>query len=194
MTAVLLAAGIAIGITLGDDPTAVFTLVFLIVYFTGVLILYLIALKLRERLVSESARELENKFADMPLEQAARKLIKQGIITENGFIADRDGVFSNNVIPFDRLYYFIYSQWFVLKGRRLVRVRTSPCGIDVFLQVHSADEDTVQFEEEYPLDGALFNFIDKRGFIKDYENNREFALLKQDKKNFCRLSLGFKLK
>ncbi len=76
----------------------------------------------------------------------------------------------------------------------LIVYLTSPCGIGVFLQVHSADEDTVQFEEEYPLDGALFNFIDKRGFIKDYENNREFALLKQDKKNFCRLSLGFKLK
>ncbi len=86
MTAVLLAAGIAIGIALGDDPTAVFTLVFLIVYLTGVLIFYLIALQLRERLVSESVRELENQFADMPLEQAARKLIKQGIITENGFI------------------------------------------------------------------------------------------------------------
>jgi len=50
-------------------------------FLIGVLILYTVALKLRERLVSERAAELEEKFSDMPFDEAEEILRSGGVIT-----------------------------------------------------------------------------------------------------------------
>lgn len=193
--AVFLAAGIPIGLTLGDDPTMYFTLAFLAVFLIVTLIFIIIGMRLRERLIAERTAEIEKEFADMPLEEATQKLIEKGIITESGFIANDDNcIFGNTVIPFEKVKCSVYAQLFVLKWHKVAQVWTRPSHIDVLLCVHSAENEIVEFEDEYPLDGALFNFLDKRGMITDYEENIDFALLKSNKKNFVRRALGFKMK
>lgn len=192
--AVLLAAGVAIGLTLGDDAEMYFVLSFLAVFLAATLAFIIIGLRLRERLINERTAELEKQFADMPLEEATAELIRQGIITENGFVCDKDGVFGKETVPFEKLNYGVYGQIFIKSGHRFVQYWTRPSNPDVFLSVRTDDSGIAEFQNEYPLDGALFNFIDKRGLITDYEKNKDFALLKSDKKNFCRMALGFKPK
>ena len=66
-----LPALIAVGAIYGDAAEFYIVLGSLFgAFLIGVLILYTVALKLRERLVSERAAELEKKFSDMPLDEA----------------------------------------------------------------------------------------------------------------------------
>lgn len=189
-------ACIAIGLTLGDDAAGIFTVTTTGVFLIGVLAFYIIAMKFRERLVSEKAAELKEKFADMPMEEAKAELIKKGIITEGGFVC-REDVFGKNILPFGEAEFscWILARAFIGHGHALNKI--PPTEINIRATVYAvADEDD---EEEppiisYELDRELFNFLDKSGFDLDLENNIDFVYLKYDKKNFCRKAYGFRLK
>lgn len=185
---------IAVGYIYGENPATYITMIALFgLFFIGLLILYITAMKLRERLIDERTAEIEEEFADMPLEKAEAILKGKGIITESGFVAQSD-VFGNTVIPFEKLNYYVMARLYVFKHGSIVQLWTRPSKIDVFLQVYTDGENGVEYEDEYPLDGALFNFLDKRNLITNYEDNRDFALLKDNKRNFCRMALGYKMK
>lgn len=184
----------AVGVVCGESPATYITMIALFgLFFIGLLILYIAAMKLRERLIDERTAEIEEEFADMPFEKAEAILKEKGIITESGFVAQSD-VFGNTVIPFEKLNYYVSARLYVFKRGSIVQVWTRPSKIDVFLKVCTNGEEGVKFEDEYPLDGALYNFLDKRNLITDYEDNIDFAILKSDKRNFCRMALGYKWK
>lgn len=186
---------ITVGCIYGERPEFYITFGVLFgLFLVGVLILYIVALKLRERIVSERTAEIEEKFADMPLDEATRILKERGVITDDGFVSERGDLFGGKVVPFDRAEILVLGngQEIYADGQNF-KVRTHPLYIETFVHLF----DGVEVREPcatYDLDGALFNFIDKRDLIKNLEENGDFIFLKLDKRNFCRRALGFKLK
>lgn len=185
---------IAVGCTFGESSVTYITMGSLFaLFFIGLLILYIVALKLRERLVSERAAELEEKFRDIPLDTATEILKERGVINDNGFIASRGDIFGGKVVPFDKAELSVYAAGYEIgvTGHSIKKV-THPLKINIYLGL--SDGVDVEDLATYDLDGALFNFLDKRNLIKNYEDNRGFILLKTDKSNFVRYAFGFKLK
>lgn len=185
---------IAMGCIFGESWEFYVTFVTMFaIFFIGLAILYFVALKLRERLVAECAAELEEKLADMPLERAAEILTERGIINENGFIASRGDLFGEKVVPFGQADFSVYCDGYYLywEGRYLKK-KTHPLVLNIYCDLHDGAD--VSGCASFELDGALFNFLDKRGLVKDLESNRDFYYLKADKKNLVRRAFGFRLK
>lgn len=194
--AVYTALCITIGLTLGDDAAGIFTVASTGVFLIGVLAFFIIAMKFRERLVSEKAAELKEKFADMPLEEAKAELIKKGIITEDGFVC-REDVFGKNILPFGEAKFSFLIQSSKYIGYRHNVKELPSTDIKIHVCIYGVpDEDAEEDAPEifYELDRALFNFLDKSGFDLDWEDNKEFVYLKYDKENLCRKAYGFRLK
>ena len=175
---------IAVGVIYGDSPATFIAMVAAVALFLiGFAILLPIDSKLRERLVTERAGELEKEFADMSLEEAEQILKSSRVINDIGFIgSDKDGVSGNNdfsefVIPFENADISIFC---------------NVCNtvIEIKAYIYDADGDNEIFLK---FDSALFNFIDKRNLIL-YEDEPDFVYLKNDKKNFCRRAFGLKQK
>ena len=175
---------IAVGVIYGDSPATFIAMIAAVVLFLiGFAILVPIDSKLRERLVTERAEELEKEFADILLEDAERILKNNKVINDIGFIgSDKTGVpdnkdFSEFVIPFESADISIFCN-------------VSSTVIEIKAYIY--DDNETDNEIFLKLDCALFNFIDKRNLIV-YEDEPDFAYLKNDKKNFCRRAFGLKL-
>ena len=149
------------------------------VFFVGLGIYYLIALKLRNRLVEVNAVRLEEEFTDMPHDKAEEILKQRGIISDNGFVMKDDDVFGAKIIPFDRAECSVFAS-----------MSTSGIGLKVYIYDVEGDDGA---DMVLTVDGALFNFLDKRNLI-DYKGNIDFGYFKKDKRNFCRQVFGFKIK
>lgn len=176
-----LPAMIAVGCVLDESPVTYITMIAMFaVFFLGLLIFCTVAFKLRRRLVEERAAQIEEQFADMPLNEATEILKREGRITDYGFITNVGDVFGNRVILFEKAEFCFYPGAFAS---------------EIWFMAEINDSDSEDgFGYACEVDRALFNFLDKRGFNLDWEDNKSFAYLKYDKKNFVRKALGFKLK
>lgn len=191
--AAFIAAAIPIGLCLGDFAEMIFCLCFVAAFIAGTAAFYIVALRLRERLVAERAAELEKKFYDMPIEEAEKILTERGVIKENNFVCTHGDIFGEKPVPFGKAEVYVYESAcdIILKGHA-VKTVTHPLKIEIYADIY----DGVDVSEpcaRYKLDCALFNFLDKRNLV-NYEDNRGFYYLKTDKKNFVRKAFGFKLK
>ena len=179
---------IATGYAFGDSIetfAAIFGLFGVLIL--GLIIFHIVALKLRIRLVDECAAALEKEFVDMPLEQAEQILKDNGVINDYGFIADEGDVFiadegdvfGISTVAFDIAEFALYAH---AEGSRVACIAKIQC---------DENYDTIR---TVVVDCALYNFLQKRNFHIDLESNKDFALLINDKKNFCRRAFGFKIK
>lgn len=164
-------------------------------FFVGLGIFYIVALRLRERLVDERTADLEREFKDMPLDEATEILKQRGVINDTGFIVG-DEPFDEKCVPFDAgeisvspvfriAYGFGHSRKYKVNALKI------EMHVDIYVRLDSGCPLVV-----YPiglLDCALFNFLDKKNLVV-YEYNRDFCYLKGDKKNLVRNILGFRLK
>lgn len=172
---------VAVGVIYGERVETYATMIALFsVFFVGLGIYYLIALKLRKRLVEVNAAHLEEEFTDMPLETAEEILKQRGIINDKGFVVPEEDVFGAKIIPFGRAECSLFSY-------------LSAFGIGVKVYVYDVDGADGEDDLVLPVDGALFNFLDKRNLI-NCEDNVYFKYFKKDKINFCRQVFGFKTK
>lgn len=138
--------------------------------------------KLRRRLVQDRSAELEERFADMPQDKAEEILKQNGIISDDGFTVD-DEVFGSNTISFENAVLTFAADVFHSRITVIVGIW--------------AGKENLTFDSELSLaavremDGALFNFIVKRGLA---ESDNEFLnLLIKDKKTFCSLAIKNKI-
>lgn len=166
-------------------------------FFLGLLILYIVALKLRERIVADRAAELEAKFTDMPLDEATRILKERGVITDVGFVSETGDLFGSKIVPFEKARVSVCGRgqeiYIDAKGMHGVRIRTTPMRIETTAVIYDG-ADIRTPHAEYELDCALYNFLDKRNLVDAEADCYWFERLKNDKKNFCRKALGFGLK
>lgn len=142
----------------------------------------------------ERVAELEEKFSDMPLETAEKILTDRGMINETGFFSREGDIFGGKIVSFENadIYIFVACREISGDGHGL-KIKVYPLKIDVYAEIYDG-VDIGKAVTAYKLDGALFNFIDKKDLIKDYEANKQFVYLKTDKKNFVRSAFGFKIK
>ena len=149
------------------------------VFFIGLGIFYLVALRLRGRVVEENAARLEEEFADMPLDTAEEILKQKGVINDIGFVLKED-LFGTKTIPFDRAECSLFAT-------------LSASGVGVKAYVCDAGGEDGGSEIFLAADRALFNFLDKRNLI-NYKDDKELEYFKTDKRKFCRQFFGFRIK
>lgn len=148
-------------------------------FFIGLAIFCIVDVKLHKRLVKERTAELEEKFAQMPFEEAERILKERGVITDNGFVCSEENVvFDNEIVPFDRA-------WLAFQFGQLI---TQP-KLSVILYSNDRDEYIGEPKAVYDLDCALYNFI--LGKNTNLKNNYSFNLFIKDKSAFAALVLKY---
>lgn len=138
------------------------------IFFIGFFVFFVISYKIRNKLIIENyATELEEEFADMPIEEAEKILKKYGIIDENGFLCK--DVFGKSTIPFDDAIF-------------LLNYKVSSTFITLYIQViDSLNTNSSNRSCVITVDGAVFNFI-----LKKYDYcNPVFSLLRDNKKEFA---------
>lgn len=153
-------------------------------FFVGLAIFVIIDKKLHKRLIEERTAELEQEFCDMPFEEAKELLLKNGVITDDGF-AVAEGVFAEcAVVPF--------------KEAKL-EFGYSSANTKIYLSVCLGVKGQLMFDNTkafYEMDKALYNFILKSGFdfFSDEINTDGdlcFELFKNDKKEFAKIALKY---
>lgn len=166
-------AMIAVGVINGEEPITYIVMIALFsVFFIGLIIFYAVARYLRRYLIEDCTAEIEQRFADMPLEKAKENLIAAGIINESGFVY-RDAVFGEMVLPFDKAA-FAFGFF----------VRSTEIHLDIAI---GSSEDK-EVKAIYNLSGDLYNFLIKNNF--DLSGNKVFDLLINDKKAFTETLLN----
>ncbi|MDE6356256.1 MAG: hypothetical protein K2L67_03335 [Clostridia bacterium] len=146
-------------------------------FFIALAIFLLIEKKLYKRLVGERAAQMEKEFADIPLEKAAQILTENRVINENGFICAENEVFGETAVPFgDACFAF----GFYVEHTKIV--------LNIAVGRKGGDEACAILA----LDGALYNFLTKKGF--DLSGSYVFDLFINDKKKFAELLLNQKIK
>lgn len=148
-------------------------------FFIGLAIFCIIDVKLNKRLVKERTAELEEKFTQMPYEEAERILKERGVITDNGFASsEENAVFDNEIVPFD-------SAWISFRVGQLI---TQP---KLSIAVYSNDRDEYLGEPKavYDFDCAMYNFLlgKNTNLKKDYS----FNLFIKDKGAFAAFVLKY---
>lgn len=167
-----------VGCIYGENAVTYITMaVIFATFFIGLFIFLVIYLKLKRRLLEERVRELETMFADMPVEEAENILIENGVLTESGFLSDDDDVFGKEIIPFDRA---VTAFGFGAVASRII------------LEIAVGFSDDGRVKAIYKLDGALYNFLIKKNI--GVGDNAMFKLLINDKQNFARSVLNYKIK
>lgn len=148
-------------------------------FFIGLAIFCIIDVKLNKRLVKERSAELEEKFTQMPFDEAERILKERGIITGNGFaFFEENAVFGEYIVPFD-------SAWLSFQFGQLV----SQPKLSVALYSEDRDEYLGEPKAIYDLDCALYNFL--LGKNTNLKNDYTFNLFVKDKSAFSALVLKY---
>ena len=178
---------IALGCIYGEAPVTYIVMGCLFgAFFLGLLILYTVALKLRDRLVTESAAAFKQRFSDMPLEEAESILKEKDIITDKGYIGDSDGVFGKSVIPFDKA------------GIGVCISEAAPLKVEFGVYIFLCEDGEIYRETEFNLNTAMYNFLKKKGLNECVTASPETLFLLSDDtgdlKNIFNLVFGFRLK
>ena len=175
---IVLAVSIPIGIKYGEH---ILTFVPFIAW-SAVLALFtalyvVIGKRVKKRLIADRAAELEDRFKDIPLNEAAEILRQTHVINDSGFICEDKEVFSETAVPFGEAR---FAFGFYVEYTKIV--------LNIAVGRNGSDEVSAVFA----LDGALYNFLIKKGF--DLSGNYVFDLLINDKKKFAELLLNRKIK
>ena len=128
-------------------------------------------------MIADRAAELEDRFKDIPLNEAAEILRQNHVINDSGFICEDKEVFSETAVPFveARFAFGFYVEY-----------------TKIVLTVVGGRNGSDEVSAVFALDGALYNFLIKKGF--DLSGNYVFDLLINDKKKFAELLLNRKIK
>lgn len=174
--ALCLPAVIAVGCVFDESPVTYGVMIgAFALFFAGLVVFAAVYVGLKKRLIAQRGEELEREFADMPLKEAEAELVSSGIIDGGAFVCESD-VFGKTGVPFTECVLLLGAGVSATKPVLTVGVFTSR---------------DMQLKEIFPLDRAMYNFIDKSNI--DLSGNKVFELLKKDKKQFTKLLFKNKL-